>query len=429
MLGFTNRNVVHYLASCRCGAKLNANLQNLGKSGIITVYCDYTRGAGGICGKPYLRNPIRKNVAEVLEKDSVEAYRTKQADDLMTREIDPEPPIIRRPEVLYQVKREANAAKYCHPDPIQALAMMKKNEWFDSIGEIGHDPFYVHYSTNSGMQAYKRMCLRASQKGEKICVAADSTGGVVRKIGEKYIFLHVLVVGVPEGQISLAHMISETAHTESICHWLRMWRRAGATIPDICVTDWSRALLHGVASAFTGHQTIEDYAEHLPDVKIFIRLDVAHTVHKYARYCKKYRKQVKTFLMACLGQLIIASSKYEAEQIIRNIFIVCLSETNGNLKTGEKSPADLAESELIKLITKGMFLFIVYFVNMGQKKISVTSVWATEYFLFSLFVKQANLKTFFYNCYTIYLFVYFKNTRFLFLHIVCFNFGTLAKNV
>lgn len=273
----------------------------------------------------------------------------------MNQDDGPEPPMIRKPDVLYQVKHEALAKKYLEPDPIQALVIMKKEGCFGSIGEIGHDPFYVHYSTNVLTHSYKKMHAEAERQGKKLCLAIDSTGGLVHPLGNKHIFLHAVAIGIPEGQISLWHMLSESSHTETICHWLKMWRREKIPIPHTCVVDWSKALLHGTASGFTSAQTIEEYVNKMPEVEVYIRLDVAHTIHKYARFFKNYRKVIKNVLMASVGELLLSESKLQAQHILRNILLLCLTPTTGRLPTGEKSPSAVAYDELTELISRGIF--------------------------------------------------------------------------
>ncbi|CAG9822104.1 unnamed protein product [Phaedon cochleariae] len=173
-----------------------------------------------------------------LGEKHVEAYRSQQANILMTRENDPEAPIIRSAPILYNVKSEFLQSQYIAKDLLEALKIMKYGDCVNCIDDIGYDPFFVQYSTNASLQTYKKLCAKPG----KTCVSIDSTAGVVKRLDVKRIFLHAVALGVPEGQFSITHMLSEVSHTQAICNWLMMWRRLRAPVPDACTTDWSRAL-------------------------------------------------------------------------------------------------------------------------------------------------------------------------------------------
>ena len=151
-------------------------------------------------------------------------------------------------------------------------------------------------------------------------------------------------------------MLSEVSHAQSFCNWLNMLRKAGAPIPNACVTDWSKALLNGITNSFTKFKTIEEYASSLYAGNystIYLRLDVAHTMHKYAVFLSRLRKPIKTFYMACIGQLVICTSKSDAELLITKILCVCLAETDGNLKNGKPTICEQAKNDLMDAVTTG----------------------------------------------------------------------------
>lgn len=316
------------------------------------------------CGKPYLRKPIRQKLGDIMEGKHVEAFRSEQANELMTTSRDREAPIIRTAPVLYNVKNEHVQNQYISNNPFEALKILKYKDCVNCLEDIGYDPFFIHYGTNEALQTYKKLCA----KPEKVSICIDSTAGLVKKLNSKNIFLHAVAVSIAETQFSVTHMLSEVSHAQAICNWLKMWRKIGAPVPDACVTDWSKALLHGVTNAFTKYETIEEYSDSLNTTgtkssKIFIRIDIAHTLHKYAKYCAGLRKPIKTFYMACTGQLILCASKSEAENLIRKILTVCLSETDGNLKNGNASPCEEAKNFLLNLITKGNFLSEIFSID------------------------------------------------------------------
>lgn len=87
-------------------------------------------------------------------------------------------------------------------------------------------------------------------------IAMDATGSFVSKIQianglqNGHIFLYVIVVNV-EGLIIPVHeMISEKHDTNSIEYWIKEWLRIGATKPEEAISDYSRAFLGAMISAF-----------------------------------------------------------------------------------------------------------------------------------------------------------------------------------
>ena len=76
------------------------------------VDCTFKPGKGDkFCGKPYLRNPIRKELGKTIEGKHVEAYLYEQARNLNIKINDPEPPIIRKRAVLQNIKTEHRQSK------------------------------------------------------------------------------------------------------------------------------------------------------------------------------------------------------------------------------------------------------------------------------------------------------------------------------
>lgn len=120
----------------------------------------------------------------------------------------------------------------------------------------------------------------------------------------KHIFLYQCVINCKKGQFSVCQMVSESHNTNSIHFWLAEWLRSGALVPKEVICDASRALLIAIIRAFTGYLTIEDYADafrnfnlHLP--KCYIRIDVAHFIKTYSKFCKNLNKRVKIVLFRC----------------------------------------------------------------------------------------------------------------------------------
>lgn len=62
---------------------------------------------------------------------------------------------------------------------------------------------------------------------------------------------------------------------------------------------------------------------------------------------------MKTFYLGAIGQLILNKNIINAKAIIKSIFIIVLSETDGNLKNGCPTQCEQERVKLINLITTG----------------------------------------------------------------------------
>lgn len=207
------------------------------------------------------------------------------------------------------------------------------------------------------MQAYRKIC--ALQK--KVRVAIDSTGSLVQKVRiegtvqSKHIFMHAMAVqDSPGGQFLCTQMLSEKSNTLTYLLWLLAFHQDGAPLPHECVMDFSRALLNAAVIAYSGYKKVKDYADALRKTELqrtFIKIDIAHFIKKYSTYLKAYNKRIKTFYLAAIGHLTQCTSEKEDEDLIRAIFIVSSSETDGKLPDGSKSRCQEAKEKLTKEIT------------------------------------------------------------------------------
>jgi len=61
-------------------------------------------------------------------------------------------------------------------------------------------------------------------------------------------------------------------------------------------------------------------------------------------------KKVKIFYVGAIGQLILCRNIVDANKIIQLLFTIALSETDGNLKTGDLIQCDEARTKLTNLM-------------------------------------------------------------------------------
>ncbi|CAG9820343.1 unnamed protein product [Phaedon cochleariae] len=166
-----DRNAGRFDGYCKCGSIMKCDFDEIPLSKNVMATVKVTLGSGK-CGKRWLREPLRSTVCAALELKSVELYRAERADELMLPG-DQEPPIIPSSNVLRTAKSQHIAREYLDPDPVKALVMMKYGGYSNLIQDIGLDPFFVQYSTNQQLQAYKSICAAGN-----VCVCLDSTGSV-----------------------------------------------------------------------------------------------------------------------------------------------------------------------------------------------------------------------------------------------------------
>jgi len=297
---------------------------------------------------------MRTIVGKELQQKAVHVYRAEKADMLMT-EGDPEPPHLYSSAVLHAAKTESIKANYIHMDTLTALVILKATILNNVIHNIGLDPIFVHYWTNHQLNIYKRYSVE-----NNACIFVDATGSVVKKICKadgsisNRMFLYHCVINSKNEQFSICQMITESHNVNSIHFWLAEWLRSGAPIPKEVVCDSSRALLIAITRAFTGYLNIDDYADAFRNTtlpKCYIRIDVAHFIKKYVKIFQSLNKRVKIFYLGAIGQLILSRNIKSARVIVKSIFTIALSETDGNLQSGYTTQCDLERVKLVNLMT------------------------------------------------------------------------------
>lgn len=118
-----------------------------------------------------------------------------------------------------------------------------------SIFDIGLDKLFIHYYTSSQLQVYKGL-----SKTRGSTVSFDATDTVVRRLQREmgpsgHIFLNQGVLSAPGVHIPIVQMLSECHDIGAIANWLTAWQKNGAAVPSDAVSDFSLALLGGLAKA------------------------------------------------------------------------------------------------------------------------------------------------------------------------------------
>lgn len=107
--------------------------------------------------------------------------------------------------------------------------------------------------------------------------------------------------------------------------------------------DGAKALLNACCWTFTGHDTIEAYAEAcmtdaLPRTKI--EIDVAHYLKNWSDSLKTEKKAVKKFYMFAIGQLILCRDQISAGKMIKALLLISLSKSAGEGAAHLKASVD-----------------------------------------------------------------------------------------
>lgn len=123
-----------------------------------------------------------------------------------------EPGTLPKLQTLRKAKSDLLIKQRIYADPITAIDILKHSKTHNSsIAEIGHDPFFIHY-TPEQFKIYNAYVQKAYSR-----IIIDATGNVVENLlrpgGDKsaHIFLYEDVTSLPgetEGQILILQMLS-----------------------------------------------------------------------------------------------------------------------------------------------------------------------------------------------------------------------------
>lgn len=255
-------------------------------------------------------------------------------------------------------------------DVIKTIENMRySNEYNNFIRDIKKDKFYVFYSSNVQLHAYKRYHHLMKIKKQKSTVAVDGTGSLCKKIlfdngrTSGHIFLYAMVINFDHFTLSVHQLLTDDQSTTLLEYWIKNWIRMGAPKPDQVACDHSRALINALSLAFN-EQNIKVYIETLflnaigdssakirPPIATFIRLDVAHFIKMITNWqsVKSIENNaIRKFYIFCIALLIDAQNINEFEMILKNIFIVCNNEYQDTVLRNGKSVLEIRkELELL----------------------------------------------------------------------------------
>lgn len=311
------------------------------------------------------------SVAALLDTNiTANEFRKEQA-RLRMNFNDKEPSDLPSSNALRVLKSRVMAENRSFKDPISSIHAMKyANTDGNAIRAIGLDPFYVLYWLPTQIYVFREYAKNQESK-----ISIDATGGVVKKIkrpqGGKssVIFLYEVTVHDPktEQQYSVANMLSEKHDTNIISYWLSEWRKDVGESPKEIVMDHSMALLSASAKAFTSvfdiycyidicFNAIFNFSDKIILPKCFLRTDVAHTMKLICSWniFKNVTKRSKLFYVCGLAQIMMSTNITEIEDLLENIFIVALSETEGvDMNTGQITHCESAKSRIKRRIAVG----------------------------------------------------------------------------
>lgn len=137
----------------------------------------------------------------------------------------------------------------------------------------------------------------------------------------------------------------------------------GITLPNECVSDYSKTLLGAITRTFFNRRSLKEYINtcfiyltsdknQLPEC--YIRIDVAHMVHIICRWkCLSVRKPVKDFYIRTVGLLIKSNNIEDFKKMLEMIIIIASSETDGDDVNKQPTPSEQARTHLNKYISDG----------------------------------------------------------------------------
>lgn len=318
--------------------------------------------------KRSLRQPKRNFIIEDVMNSGPSEWRRKKADKSIEFG-DVEPPNLYESSVLRKAKQQymnMYLGIENNIDPIRSIVSLKYEvEHNGSVHSIGFDPFFCHYWSPIQDHIYK------TQRSKSwTTVYIDATGSLVlpiirtkHKIPSAHIFLYQIVSEIENQTVPIAQQLSEKQDMLSIYYWMASWVNAGHKIPNECVCDYSKALIGAITRSFCNRKSLKQYNSMcfkylIGETKIlpecYVRIDIAHIIHMLCRWkCLKIRKSIKDFYVRCISLLIKTQNIKKFEMILRMIFNVASSETDGVDLNKINTPTENARKNLIEFISCG----------------------------------------------------------------------------
>lgn len=239
--------------------------------------------------------------------------------------------------VLRNAKSEYVQSMHLHKDVLTVLSMLKSKSLKNAIHMIGAHPVFVWYSSVNEKHIYQAYCKE--EENPKIVI--DATGSIVQKVTRldgsisNRILLYACVIYWKGEQFSIFQMLSEVHNALHISNWLRYLVSLGIRPPKEIISDEGSALLVAEINVFTLFKTVTEYVNacfknmYIP---CYIRIDVAHFIHKYAILLSKSEQpMVKKFFLPAIGQLVLSETVEDAARILKHVLIVCQAKSRGSV--------------------------------------------------------------------------------------------------
>lgn len=315
---------------------------------VVIVTCTVQHTPGGQCSKRPCRYPERGEIGKRMYETGVHGsvlQKQYASDNVIFGE--DVPAYVYDAQTFRDAKHKFVSDTHVHKLPLTALCILKSNALKNELHSIGAYPFYVWYSSVQQLHIYQAYCRTNAQN---VKVAIDATGTIVSKIMRPdgsisgHVFLYECVIYWQNQQFSVNQMLTEKHDSVHIANWLRNWKKLGAPPPKELVSDDGKALIIAAINSFTKFYTITEYVNACflkKKIPCFIRIDVAHFMHKYAILLKESTTLVKKFFLVAIGQLILSRSDNEAYRILKCVLLISQSQScghaNGELTECSKS--------------------------------------------------------------------------------------------
>lgn len=225
-----------------------------------------------------------------------------------------------------------------------AVTLMKKEpEYVHTILDVGIDPLYVIFA----VPLQKEFLLKSTCR-KKVVLSIDATGISIKptqfssmskcpsKRKYKKSFLYIVSLQSEFANVPIFQWISQRHSHEFIAYILQYfkYRILNDKMPHEFIMDDSSALLLACVLTFTRSKSVNEYLDECFDALFddgvpplcFIRLDRAHFVKAIKRLIVCDEKSKKKFYQRLLGYLMLCDDVNEAENIIRNMFILLKNE-------------------------------------------------------------------------------------------------------
>lgn len=225
---------------------------------------------------------------------------------------------------------------------------------------LGTTGFFLHYWSTTEINLYRTYAKTTKTP----TISIDATGGIVRKpilmSGRitSNIFLYEICVmdRINYCQFSVAHMLSERHDNNIIGNWLSEWQGTGVPRPKVIVTDQSLALMMAAVTSFTQYSSLAKYLDICSLLinnkttelsKCMLRNDFNHVMHILSTWFdKQISKRIKHFYLCSSGLIISSTDFKDIKLLLKYIFTIAFSETDGYNLDGTLTDCEFAKQYL-----------------------------------------------------------------------------------